>query len=77
MACVKIVDRDSATLLGSELEFSTIAVDTDHSGLNKCTSKNNEHYKAVKKAVEEVMLLAEDDLKESSKYFLYCTATMC
>lgn len=69
MAFVKVVGRDSASLLGSELDFTSISVDTDHSGLNKCTSRNNEQYKAVKKAVEEVMLLAEDDLKESSKIF--------
>ncbi|KAJ3562731.1 hypothetical protein NPX13_g8454 [Xylaria arbuscula] len=45
-----IVDRDSAKGPADE----TSDVDTDHSGLNKCSDKSSEAYQAILKAIEGV-----------------------
>ncbi|KAH8878672.1 hypothetical protein GQ53DRAFT_81806 [Thozetella sp. PMI_491] len=55
-----VVTRDSATVHADE----TIAIDTDHSGLNKCSGREAELYKQLEKAILDLQapsLLDEAD----------------
>ena len=54
----QIVDRDSAT---TDLAKDTIPIDKDHSGLNKCYSRDDRLYRELHSAICEVLKESRTD----------------
>ncbi|KAI0377723.1 hypothetical protein F5Y04DRAFT_171762 [Hypomontagnella monticulosa] len=61
-----IVDEDSATLgFGEHIE-----VNTDHSGLNKCKTRDGQLYKEIKAAISEIRSTSQQEWEAIAKWII-------
>jgi hypothetical protein len=51
----KVVERDSATILGDPEYYKTIEIHKDHSGLNKCMDRKDPVYREISAVINQVM----------------------